>query len=159
MEGKRVIKTVSTLINTRITARLLILILMAVLASACLRQASRPSTLPTPSGPRVLVEQVRVVDSEGIYVTGQGTLPAGECIQTELRVNGEAASWWPADVCIQPDAGRWEILVPLGRNGAPADLSKDSQYEIRAWWPDQPEEVVSRFPFDLTGPKTPEEGQ
>ncbi len=133
---------------------LIAILLAAALLAACTRPASTPPfTYPTRSAPGVTVEQVQVDQGTGIYLSGRSTLPNGECIKTELLEDGKKANWWPADTCVTVDTGNWEMLVGLGREGAPEHLDPKNNYEIHAWWPKNPEKVTTRFPFDLTGPK------
>ncbi len=131
-----------------------ILFLAAVLLTTCTRPASTPPFVSTTSNaPRVTVDQVQVNQGTGIYLSGRSTLPNGECIKTELLEDGKKANWWPVDACVTVDTGNWEMLVGLGRQGAPDHLNPGINYEIHAWWPKNPEQVTTRFPFDLTGPK------
>jgi hypothetical protein len=128
-------------------------LLSVILLSACTRLAT-PS-LTTEEVARITIQSVRVMPNEGIYVTGTSTLPAGECLKTELLANHDSEVWWPRDLCIEmDDSGIWELLVALGRSGAPQQLEQGRQYEIRAWWPGNPEESMTRFNFDLDGPQS-----
>jgi hypothetical protein len=130
--------------------------LAAGLLMACTRPASSPPVVySTSSAPRVIIERVQVNQGAGIYVSGRSTLPDGECVQTELLANSKNVDWWPRDVCVAVDAGRWEILTALGRAGAPERLEPGNAYEVHAWWPKEPSETLTRFPFDLNGTKQP----
>lgn len=132
----------------------ILLLLVAVLLTACTRPASKPPFVyATNSAQRVTVDQVQINQGTGIYVSGRSTLPNGECIKTELLEDGKKANWWPVDACVTVDTGHWEMLVGLGRSGAPGQLKPGIDYEIHVWWPKAPEQVTTRFPFDLTGPK------
>lgn len=125
---------------------------MSILFSACTRPASRTvleTSRPTAPTAWVSIQSVTVTAGQGIYVRGESHLPAGECVQTDLQINGDTAQWWPRDVCIQPDGGLWELLVALGKNGAPDQLAADSHCTLRAWWPGQPQTVQANFPFTL----------
>ncbi len=53
----------------------------------------------------------------------------------------------------RPISNQWEILVALGKNGAPEHLADNIDYEIHAWWPKKPEETSAHFPFDPGGPQ------
>lgn len=135
---------------------IVLLVFCTLFASACSRPASQsPVVNTTERTPTVTVDQVKVTQGSGVYVHGQSMLPVGDCVQTELLADNKPVIWWPRDVCIQEDAGQWEILVALGQNGAPAKLDPKVKYEIHAWWPSQPEKVSTRFPFDLNSPPPP----
>ena len=88
-------------------------------------------------------------------MSGQTTIPYGECVQTELLADGKPVDWWPKDKCIQVGGNSWEFLAALGKNGAPERLDPNKSYAIHAWWPQKPDTASTRFPFDLNGPKTP----
>jgi hypothetical protein len=129
-------------------------LLAAVLLTACTRPASKPSVVyATSSAPRVTVDRVQINQGTGIFVSGRSTLPDGECVKTELRIDKEKAGWWPQDICVAVDTGQWEMLVGLGSKSAPDQLEPGKDYEIHAWWPKNPEQVTTRFPFNLDGPK------
>lgn len=100
----------------------------------------------------IRIDSVQVTQGTGVYIHGITALPDGECIQTDLLADNQPESWWPRDVCIQVETGQWEILVPLGRRGAPSQLGDDIQYEIQAWYPKGGKETWVSFPFDLSGP-------
>lgn len=100
----------------------------------------------------ISIDRVQVTPGTGIYVHGITNLPDGECIQTNLLADNQPELWWPRDVCIQVETGQWEILVSLGRRGAPAQLDDDIHYEIHAWYPKVGQETLISFPFDLSGP-------
>jgi hypothetical protein len=133
---------------------LILTLLVAVLSTACSRSASKAPVLPaTPTEASLAIDQVQITQGTGIYLSGRSTIPAGECIRTELLADGKPVDWWPGDVCVEVDVGQWEMLVGLGHDNAPAQLPPGVQYEIHAWWPAQPDTVSTRFPFDLDGPK------
>jgi hypothetical protein len=132
-----------------------ILCLLATgLLTACTRPASKPSVVyATSSASRITVDRVQINQGDGVYVSGRSTLPEGECVKTELLANGKTVDWWPRDVCVAVDTGHWEMLAGLGRKGAPERLETGVAYEIHAWWPKNPDQISTRFPFDLNGPK------
>lgn len=99
-----------------------------------------------------MIDKVQVNQGEGIYVSGRSTIPDGECVKTELLANAQSVAWWPRDICITVDSGRWEILAGLGRSGAPERLDPGAAYEIHAWWPKKQAETLTRFPFDIKAP-------
>jgi hypothetical protein len=130
-----------------------ILLLTAGLLVSCTRPASKPAVVyATDSAPRVMIDKVQVNQGEGIYVSGRSTIPNGECVKTELLANTQSVDWWPRDICIAVDGGRWEILAGLGRSGAPERLDPSTAYELRAWWPKKQAETLTRFPFDIKAP-------
>lgn len=130
--------------------------LAVILAAGCTRPASRPPVVyATESAPGIDIERVQVNEGSGIYLTGRSTLPDGECVMTELLENETVLEWWPRDVCVEIANGRWEFLAALGRGGAPERLDPGVEYVVHAWWPEQPEIVTTRFPFDLSGPPSP----
>jgi hypothetical protein len=110
-----------------------------------------PAT-PTQNIQLISIDSVQVTQGTGVYVHGITDLPDGECIQTNLLADNQPESWWPRDVCIQVETGQWEILVSLGRRGAPTQLDDGIQYEIHAWYPKVGQETLISFPFDLSGP-------
>src|SRR6266545_3898463 len=121
--------------------------LISVLLSACNRPASRPAVIyATSSAPEIAIDRVQINQGAGVYILGHSTLPDGECVNTELLSNHKTVDWWPRDVCVTIDSGHWEMLVALGRNGAPARLEPNIAYEIHAWWPKDPSKTSARFP-------------
>jgi hypothetical protein len=102
----------------------------------------------------IAVEGVQVTAGERIIVHGRSTLPNGTCLGTELWADGELQTWWPGDTCVPVQDGAWRLSVPLGQDGAPAGLDASAQYMVRAYQQNGPN-IVSVFPFDLTGPPTP----
>ena len=133
---------------------LILFLLVAGLLAGCTRSISRPSVVyATSKAPSITIDRVQVNQGAGVYVAGRSTLPDGACVQTELFVDKKVAEWWPRDVCVEIAANRWEFLAALGRQGAPERLEPDVAYEIHAWYPKNPSEISTRFPFDLNGPK------
>lgn len=127
------------------------LILACVLLLAgCLRPASG-STPTAPSTPEpeqwVRVDSVQVIEQTSIEVTGQAKLPPGACVQILLYQNGQPAAWWPPSVCIEPDPGGWQVVIPLGRGKAPGALDPSASYEVRAWWPEREKETLFIYPI------------
>ncbi len=127
--------------------------LVAGLLAGCTRSVSKPSVVyATSRVPSITIDRVQVNQGAGVYVAGRSTLPDGACVQTELLVDKKVAEWWPRDICVEIAASRWEILAALGRQGAPERLEPDVAYEIHAWYPQNPSEISTRFPFNLNGP-------
>jgi hypothetical protein len=126
----------------------------SLLLTACTRPASSPPViLVTENVPTITIDSVRVDQGEGIFITGRSSMPEGKCLKTELLINRQSAGWWPRDVCIEMDeTGQWELLVALGRNGAPAQMQPGLEYELHAWWPEKPDLVTTRFPFSPLEP-------
>jgi hypothetical protein len=85
----------------------------------------------------------------GVRLSGKASLPPSRCLQTGLWIDDQPASWWPKDVCIEPDGGQWEMVVALGQNETPAQLNPQAHYEIRAWQQDQPDLILARQPFQI----------
>jgi hypothetical protein len=139
-------------------SRLCLACLWIILAApACARPASTaPGVLPSSTGPQpqdLRITGVRVTAGAGIQVDGSAVLPEGSCIMTSLIENDQPAGWWPTSSCIYSDPyGLWQIIIPLGRRGAPEALDPQAQYEIIAWWTERPEDVQARFPFDFRPP-------
>jgi hypothetical protein len=100
-----------------------------------LQAAPSPTSMRSPQATWIRISRVEVTADTGIYVSGATNLANNSCIQTELLADKKPVSWWPKDVCIQVEVGQWEILVSLGRRGAPAQLDPSSHYVLHAWWP------------------------
>lgn len=132
------------------------LILLLLLITACTRTASTsPTLMTTESVSPITVDQVRVTQGTGVYVSGAGSIAEGDCVFTELLENGQPVEWWPKDICVQIAEGRWELLAALGRDGAPDQLYPTAQYAVRAWSRAQPDATSIQFPFDIEGPPQP----
>ena len=108
-----------------------------------------------PARGSVSIDSVTVTAGQEVVVRGHSTLPEGTCLGTELWANGELQDWWPGGICVPVEGGMWEMVVPLGRDQAPAELDVSAQYMLRAFQQDGPN-VVSVFGFDLAAPPTPE---
>jgi len=121
-------------------------------ATATVPPAAPATVIPSPGARQISITSVEVIQGSGIFVLGKAGLADGECIQTELVADNQPEPWWPRDTCIQVAAGQWEILVSLGRRGAPLELSRGVQYQIHAWWPKSAQETSIYFPFDMSGP-------
>jgi hypothetical protein len=133
----------------------ILLMLCVILLAGCKRSLSTPNgPLPTQSvaPDAVKIGSVKVTQGGSIEVDGKADLPDGACVETMLMENEQAVEWWPKDVCIQPDGGDWQMVVPLGRNGAPQNLNSQNNYEMRAWRPDESAKTLTAFPFELTSP-------
>lgn len=141
--------------HTLVDASLWLIPLM-LLITACTRTASTsPTLLTTESAAPITVNQVRVTQGTGVYISGTALIADDDCVQTELLENGQPVEWWPKDICVQAGEGRWELLSALGRDGAPDELDLKAQYAVRAWSRAQPEATSIQFPFDLVGPPQP----
>jgi hypothetical protein len=86
-----------------------------------------------------------------ITFSGQSTLSQGTCLRTQLFADGTQVAWWPADACANVQDGAWEIAVPLPEEG----LDPSVQYVLHVRQQGAPS-VEAKFPFDSTGPPTPE---
>jgi hypothetical protein len=102
----------------------------------------------------IKIASVRVT-ADAIVIAGSSTLAAGTSIVTELLADGSSLSWWPANACTTVGEGGWQIIVPLGKAGAPARLDPIPQYTVRAWYADHPSIEAVPFWFDLVGPAMP----
>lgn len=132
------------------------LILLLLLITACTRTASTsPTLITTESASPITVDQVRVTQGTGVYVSGTATIAEDDCVLTELLENGQPVGWWPKDICVQVGVGRWELLAALGRDSAPDQLDSTAQYAVRAWARAQPDATSIEFPFDLEAPPQP----
>ena len=103
----------------------------------------------------ITIEGVQVEAGERIVLNGQSTLPEGTCLGSELWADGMLQTWWPGDACVMVESGAWQMSVPLGSSGSPAELDPSAQYMLRVYQQNGPD-IVSVFPFDLAGPPTPE---
>ena len=141
-----------------IVPNLLAALLWAVLLTACSRQAARPA-FPTvtqtgeasiQSGEAsITIETVEVTQAVGMRLSGTASLPPTGCLQTGLWIDDQPAGWWPAEVCIEPDAGQWEMVVALGQKETPAQLDPQAHYEIRAWLQNQPDQILASRSFQI----------
>jgi hypothetical protein len=113
-----------------------------------------PQQGPAPEG-SITIEGVEVAAGEQIVVSGQSTLPDGTCLGSELWADGDLQAWWPGDACVPVEAGRWQMVVRLGRGEVPSQLNPLAQYMLRAYEQNGPD-LVAVFAFDLGGPPTPE---
>jgi hypothetical protein len=128
---------------------------MTLILAAC-------SSLPTeaidePTDPSYSLEILSVSVEQGVRVELKGTttLPDGSCVYTQLGQDATAVAWWPVGKCFPIEVPNWQFSVPLGVEGAPAELNPDSAYCIRVWWPGASDESLAEFDFDLTPPPAP----
>jgi len=126
-------------------------VLLGGLIAACSRTAARPAapTLPPPGEERIAIETVEVNQAVSVRLSGTASLPAGGCLQTGLWIDDQPAGWWPSDVCIEPAAGAWEMVVGLGHDETPAQLDPQARYEVRAWQQGQPEQILASRVFQI----------
>lgn len=152
MRRLKIISGVHTAPPTRLREPHLFFYLVLVgLLAACSRPAST-QVVGSPAAPgaaAITIEQVQVTQGTGLRVNGTSSLPAGDCFQTGVWINDELAGWWPADVCIEPDGGQWEMVIALGQGDTPTQLDPQSRYEVRAWLPDNPDQIVARLAFTV----------
>jgi hypothetical protein len=106
-----------------------------------------PTLLSSPKGPFIRVSRVEITADTGIYIAGATNIANGSCIQTQLLADKQPVTWWPKDVCIQVESGQWEILVSLGRRGAPAQLDTSRHYTLHAWWPGDGGKTILDYPI------------
>ena len=88
------------------------------------------------------------VTADQVRVRGTSALPQGACVSAELWADGVPQAWWPSDDCAPVTDGAWELVVPVDVQQM---LRPDVQYMLRAYEPGGPN-IVSAFPFDLSGP-------
>jgi len=98
---------------------------------------------------------VRVAAGELIAFEGRSTLPDGTVLETQLLADGSPVTWWPKDVPVGVEGGRWDVTVALGDGSAPEELSDDQQYAMRVWARADPSIEAQPFPFDVASPSTP----
>jgi hypothetical protein len=115
--------------------------------------AAGEESVAQPQG-SITIEGVQVTAGEEIFVRGRSTLLDGACLGSELWADGALQAWWPGETCVVVEDGTWQMAVPLGANGAPAELDRSAHYMLRAFQQGGPD-VVSVFAFDLSGPPTP----
>jgi hypothetical protein len=134
------------------TAIGIVLLIGVLLLSGCGSQS--PET-PQSSGLTGSIQTTGVqVDPQQIIFTGRTTLPEGACIQTQLAIDGEPASWWPVETCADRQEGEWQITVAFAEAGAPDTLDDSAQYVLRAWASTDPTIKAEPFYFDLIGPQS-----
>jgi hypothetical protein len=93
---------------------------------------------------------VQAVPSGRLVLRGNSTLPEGTCLHTQLFVDGKGQPWWPTFARARVRGGTWQMVVPLGKGGAPDELDRALPYTLTAWKQGDPS-VQSVFHFDLTG--------
>jgi hypothetical protein len=113
---------------------------------------SAPESVPAYA---LAIQRVSVEQGVKVELTGSTTLPAGNCVYTQLLQNGEALSWWPVGKCFPVSPPDWQFSIPLGAEGAPEELDPDAAYCIHIWWPGAPTETLAEFDFDLAPPPGP----
>jgi inhibitor of cysteine peptidase len=140
----------------------LLLLSLALAACGALVDADQPptdepSTPGTPQGHQgtITVEGVHVVPGSHIAFEGRSTLPDGARLRTELLADDEPLAWWPDGASSEVEAGHWKLSVPLGKQGAPDELSAENQYVLRVWEQGNPAVEARPFPFDVSGPPMP----
>ncbi len=116
-----------------------------------------PPTPGTPQEPRgaIAVEGVQVSLGDRIVFEGRSTLPDATRLNTELSADGSPVAWWPEEMSVEVEGGRWQVSVPLGEEGAPQELSAEKQYVLRVWEWGNPAVEAEPFPFDLSAPPAP----
>jgi hypothetical protein len=136
-------------------AKILLLLGLAWLLASC-SAANAPSAAPeSEAGYTLAIEQVSVEQGVKVELMGTTTLPEGNCVYSQLLENGEALSWWPVGKCFPVGSPDWQFSIPLGVEGAPAELDRDAAYCIHIWWPGAPTETLAEFDFDLAPPPGP----
>lgn len=93
-----------------------------------------------PPSASITIEGVEVTTAQ-IAIRGTSTLPDGACVSTELWAEGAPQMWWPRDTSVPVQNGTWQLLVPLGRDGAPPKLDATARYVVRAYQRHSPDVV------------------
>jgi hypothetical protein len=105
----------------------------------------------------ITTESVQVAPGSHIEFAGRSTLPDGTCLHAQLSADGMPVAWWPAETCVEVEAGNWQVRVQLGENGVPQEMSREKQYVLHVWERDNPSVEAEPFWFDLSGPPEPSE--
>jgi len=100
---------------------------------------------------QIIVENVHVLDSVSIRFYGTANLSDGTLLNSQLYEDDILLSWWPANLDIMVRNENWNIVVPLGVNGAPKSLLSGPSYHLILWQKND-SSVKGFFRFDLKGP-------
>jgi len=111
-------------------------------------QTGSSENIETPS---ITAVGVHIEKGKSIRFSGDSTLPEGTRLQSELYEGEKKLDWWPGDKLVTVNGGKWEITVPLGKDGAPENLKIGPGYSLKIWQKDNPA-VTGDFRFDLVGP-------
>ena len=142
-----------------------VFILIFVISSSCKENTSiqNPDNLPTSSSkpyeksPSEIEKHLEIrvykaqVSKDWISFWGTSNLSDGTKLQTQLFEDEKPLDWWPVDKYVKVHDGQWQILVPLGENGAPEKLLIGPSYLLKAWDSENPS-IEANFLFDLVGP-------
>lgn len=134
---------------------LFVLLGWALLLAACSPLPGGAAETVTTPGYALEIQSVSVEQGVRVELMGTTTLPEGNCVYTQLGQDGEAVTWWPVGKCFPLEVPAWQIGVPLGVEGAPAELDPDAAYCIHLWWPGAPNQTLAEFDFDLAPPPAP----
>jgi hypothetical protein len=128
----------------------IVLLMGALSLSGC---GSESPETPQASGLTGSLQTTGVQASQQqISFTGSTTLPDGACIQTQLTIDGEPASWWPSETCAVRQGSEWQIAVAFNEVNTPDTLDHSAQYMLHAWASADPTNQAEPFYFDLIGP-------
>ena len=127
-------------------------LLVMGLLSGCL--AAPTPTLETEAPVAYQIKVLDVVVEPGVKVelSGNTSLPEGNCVYTQLVQNNTAVEWWPVGKCFPVAPPDWAFSIPLAVEGAPQTLEPDVDYCIRVWWPGAPSITLAEYHFDLSEP-------
>ena len=133
----------------------ILLLSWALILAACSALPTGTVDSPTAASYTLDIQSVSVEQGVRVELTGTTTLPKGNCVYTQLGQDTVAVAWWPVGKCFPIEVPDWQVSVPLGVEGAPAELDPDAAYCIHVWWPGTPDESMAEFDFDLTPPPAP----
>ena len=104
-------------------------------------------TQETTTSYTISLPKISVVRGSHLMVTGVTNLPDGTELRSQLFYQGAFPfAWWPKDQDIEVVGGQWELIVPLGINGAPEELPQETLV-ISVWSKTNPGIKV----FDIYG--------
>jgi hypothetical protein len=107
-----------------------------------------PADYPTPEVVPDTIRTHRVtIEPSVVRFYGTAGLPDGTLLQSELYGDGASLPWWPKDLTITVQAGRWVVSVPITGERFRAGPT----YRLDVWQTDNPN-TRGRYEFDLVGP-------
>ncbi len=128
----------------------LVIVLTAGVFFGCLPAPTQTLEPDMPVEYQIQVQDVLVEPGVQVSLMGSTTLPEGNCVYTQLVQENTALEWWPVGKCFPVSPPEWSFAIPLGVEGAPDDLERDTDYCIRVWWPGAPSITLAEYHFTLT---------
>ena len=115
--------------------RLAYIILGVSLAALLLTRVGTAFAPFVPPAPEISIstEGASLIPDSAVIFYGNSSLPDGTCLQTQLLIDGEPLSGWPADTCATVQDGTWLIRVPLGEGYGTAGLFLNEGYKLNVW--------------------------